>query len=108
MTSGSTEPRTQTPPAAAIIGTNPANTFSTRWPARILAQRRTAWESGREKNEMISISTTNQRMYQGTPEGTNSLKNLKPFLAKPTTMTVKNTISAMVAVMTIWLVGVKK
>jgi hypothetical protein len=64
--------------------------------------------SGREKNEMISMITTNHKMYQGTPDGTNSFKNFKPFLAMPTVMTVKNTISAIVAVMMIWLVGVKK
>ncbi len=42
----------------------------------------------------------------GTPEGTNSLKKCRPFLAKPTTSTVRNTSAASAAVTTRWLVTV--
>src|SRR5690606_23809861 len=104
---GSTEPNRPSAPKPARAGTKLANTFSRMWPARMLAQRRTAWLSGREKNEITSMMITNQRMYQGTPDGANTLRNFKPFLAKPATMTVKNTNSASAAVTTIWLVGVK-
>ena len=44
----------------------------------------------------------------GTPEGTNSLRKRKPFLAKPTPSTVRNTSAASAAVTTMWLVTVKK
>ena len=40
----------------------PANTCSVMWPASMLANSRTLCEMGREKNEMISISTTSGRM----------------------------------------------
>ena len=44
----------------------------------------------------------------GTPEGTNSFRKRMPFLAKPTTSTVRNTSAASAAVTTMWLVTVKK
>ena len=47
-------------------------------------------------------------MRIGTPEGTNSLRKRRPFLAKPTTSTVRNTRPASAAVTTMWLVTVKK
>ena len=40
---------------------------------------------GRERKEMISISTTSGSSRIGTPCGTNSLRKRSPFLAKPMT-----------------------
>ena len=60
-----------------------ANTFSAMWPASMLANRRTLCEIGRRKNENTSMNTTSGRMKIGMPLGTNSLKNFRPFLAKP-------------------------
>ena len=42
--------------------TKPANTFSVMWPASMLANRRTLCETGRDKNDMISIAVTSGRM----------------------------------------------
>ena len=74
----------------------------------MLANRRTEWLTGRDRNEMISISTTSGRIRIGTPCGTNSFRKRMPFLAKPTTSTVRNTSAASAAVTTMWLVTVKK
>ena len=60
-----------------------ANTFSAMWPASMFANRRTLCETGRRKNENTSMNTTSGRMKIGMPLGTNSLKNFRPFLAKP-------------------------
>ncbi len=44
------------------MATKPANTFSAMWPASMLANRRTLCETGRRKNERISMNTTSGRM----------------------------------------------
>ena len=62
------------------MATKPANTFSAMWPASMLANRRTLCETGRRKNDRISMNMTSGRMYIGTPVGTKILKNLRPFL----------------------------
>ena len=46
----------------------------------VLPNRRRARVKGRSRNETNSIGTTIQIAYQGTPDGTNSLKNFRPFL----------------------------
>src|SRR5436190_423740 len=74
----------------------------------MLANRRTEWLIGRDRNEMISMRMTSGRMRMGTPEGTNSFRKRMPFLAKPTASTVRNTSAASAAVTTMWLVTVKK
>ena len=73
-------PAQPTTPNAPSMVTKLANTFSVMWPASMLANRRTLCETGRDRNEMISIVTTSGRITIGTPEGTNSLKNFRPFL----------------------------
>src|SRR4029079_12812728 len=87
--------------------TKPPNTLSVMWPASMLANSRTEWLIGRDRKEMISIATTSGRISTGTPCGTNSLRKLRPFLAKPTSSTVKNTRAASAAVTMMWLVTVK-
>src|SRR5215831_7044161 len=95
-------------PAPSSMTTKPPNTSRVMCPASMLANRRTEWLTGRDRNEMISISTTSGRITMGTPCGTNSLRKRMPFLANPTTRTVKNTSAASAAVMMMWLVTVKK
>ncbi len=48
-------------PAPSSITTKPPNTLSVMWPASMLANRRTEWLTGRDRNEMISISVTSGR-----------------------------------------------
>ena len=67
-------------PRAASIGMKLAKTFSAMWPASMLANRRTECETGRRKNEKTSMNMTSGRIEIGTPEGTKSLKNFRPFL----------------------------
>ena len=86
--------------------TKPPKTFSVMWPASILAKRRMEWLTGRDRKEMISIGTTKGMIHQGTPEGTKRRRKPKPFLMKPVTMTVVNTISASVTVMMMCVVTV--
>src|SRR5262245_26391085 len=95
-------------PAPSSMTTKPPNTLSVMCPASMLANRRTEWLTGRDRNEITSISTTSGRIAMGTPSGTNSLRKRMPFLANPTTSTVKNTRAASAAVTMMWLVTVKK
>src|SRR6267142_2428389 len=60
--SGRMAPTQPTKPNAPSMVTKLANTFSVMWPASMLANRRTLCETGRDRNEMISISTTSGRM----------------------------------------------
>ena len=53
---------------------------------------------GRIRNDRISIGTSRKYRGHGTPDGANSLKNLMPFLAKPTATTVRMTIRPSVRV----------
>src|SRR5215813_7521769 len=95
-------------PAPSSMTTKPPNTLRVMCPASMLANRRTEWLTGRDRNEMISINTTRGRITTGTPCGTNSLRKRMPFLANPTMSTIKNTRAASAAVTMMWLVTVKK
>ena len=53
------------------------------WPASMLANRRTLCETGRERNDRISIATIIGRITIGMPFGTNRLKKCKPLRTKP-------------------------
>ena len=61
----------------------PAKTCSVMWPASMLANKRTLWETGREMNDNTSMATIAGRMYFGTPLGTKRLRKWKPCFQKP-------------------------
>ena len=60
--------------------TKPAKIFKAMWPANIFAKRRTDRLTGREMNEMTSITTMSGKSQPGTPEGTNRPKKPSPCL----------------------------
>ena len=61
----------------------PANTFSVMWPASMFANSRRLCDSGRDRNDMISIRMISGMSRSGMPLGANSLKNLMPLRHKP-------------------------
>ena len=72
------------PSETPSMATKPANTFSAMWPASMLANRRRLCETGfTKKNDRISMNMTSGRTKIGTPDGTNILKNFRPFLYTP-------------------------
>src|ERR1700679_1968565 len=103
---GRMERAASAPPAPPSRITNPANPARMVWPASMLAKRRTERLIGRVRKEITSIGISRISRYQGAC-GTNSLKKLKPCLAKPVTITTAMTRQASENVTAIWLVTVK-
>ena len=95
-------------PIEASSTTKPANTLSTMWPASMLPNRRSPRLTGRDRNEITSITEMKGRITIGTPDGTKSLNQPRPCLVMPTMITSRITKTASVAVTTTWLVTVKK
>ena len=42
--------------------TKPPNTLSVMWPASMLANSRTLWETGRDRNDSTSMNVTSGRI----------------------------------------------
>jgi len=63
--------------------TNPANTLRVICPASMLANRRTLWEIGRDRNDNTSMNTISGSTNHGMPLGTNRLKKCRPFFQNP-------------------------
>ena len=62
MMKGSVAPNHPSTPHPASMMMNPAKTWSVMWPASMLANRRTLWETGRDRKDRISIATMAGRM----------------------------------------------
>ena len=60
-----------------------AKTCSVMWPASMLPNSRTLWETGRERNDITSMTTIIGRKNTGTPFGTNSLGKRRPCFQRP-------------------------
>ena len=58
---GRTAPTSPEPKALSMV-TKPAKTFSVMCPARMLANSRTLWETGRDRKESTSMKVTSGRI----------------------------------------------
>ena len=74
---------TAAPPAPNRETMKPAKTFRITCPANMLAARRMASDTGRDRKEITSTGTSTGKSQTGTPEGAKSLKNFRPFFQKP-------------------------
>jgi hypothetical protein len=63
--------------------TNPAKTCNVMWPASMLANNRTLWETGLDRNDKTSMATMAGRISFGTPFGTKRLRKCRPFRQNP-------------------------